>query len=425
MWCALGILALFSRQNFAEPLKASLLSEAGILINADTGRVLFEKNANQELFPASITKVATALYILENFGHRIKEETCAKATALGWGPVHLKRTQSSRYPSYLLESGATHMGVRVGEKISVEGLLYGLLIGSAGDAANVLAEHFGGSIPEFMQSVNVYLRAKGLTSTYFNNPHGLHHADHHTTVRDMAIVAREAMKFPLFRTIVRQEKGLRPQTNLQPPSTYGQSNLLLKPGRFHYPYATGIKTGYMSKAKFTLIASADKDDRHVIAVIMGSQLSEHRYIDVINLFEAAFNEKKASRLLLTKEYDTFSLVVKGSASALKAHMLKDLILEYYPSEEPQVHTAIEWKVHHLPIKKGEGVGYINLFDQNNALIQKELLIATEDVNPTLYWKMRHYIGVIASMKLTKVIVLLMLIVSITAGWLYFKREPAK
>lgn len=420
IWLALSLLALLPSSLRAVPLKATVSAEAAILIDLENGNVLFEKNADQVLFPASITKVATALYILDKYGHRLKEEACAKPTALGWAAVHLKRSNPTRYPSYLLESGATHIGIQPGEILPLTALLEGLLITSANDAANVLAEHVGETVPKFMNEMNAYLHSKGFTHTRFDNPHGLHHADHRTTARDMAGIAREAMKFPLFRSIVRREKGVKPKSNKSDPYPYAQGNLLLRRGRYFYPHATGIKTGYMSRAKFTLIASAQKEDRHVLAVLLNCQANEHRYRDAITLFDAAFAEKKVSRLLLTKEHDKFTLGLKGAKTPLKACMSGDLSMEYYPSAEPRARTIVDWDVQRLPVRQGQVVGAIRLVDQHNALIKKIPLLAIEPVDPTLSWKIRHYTGVIASMKLTKAIFLAMVIVSSLAAWILFR-----
>lgn len=423
IWIALASLALFP-SLYSQPLKVNVFAEAAILINLENGNVLFEKNADQVLFPASITKVATALYILDKYGHRLQEEATAKPSALGWAAVHLKRNNPERYPSYLLESGATHLGIQAGEKITVASLLEGLLICSANDAANVLAEHFCGSVPKFVQELNAYLGSKGFSQTHFDNPHGLHHVDHSTTARNMAGIAREAMKLPLFRTIVRKEKGLMPQTNKSDPRPYGQGNLLLRRGRFFYPHATGIKTGYMSRSKCTLIASAEKEKRHVLAVLLGCQINEHRYKDAIALFEAAFAEKKVSRLLLTREHDSFTLALNGAKHPLKARMAEDLYMEYYPSEEPRAKTVVEWGVRQLPIRQGQVVGSISLVDQHGALLKKQPLVAIEQVDPTLFWTIRHYTGVIASMKLTKFIFLAILIVSALSGWIVYRLRSA-
>lgn len=427
IWIALAGFALLPFQTHAEKagFKVSVAAESAILINADNGKVLFEKNADASLYPASITKVATALYILDKSGHRLQEEARANSQALTWAPVHLKRSQSSRYPSYYLESGAAHISLQEGEKIPAYSLLEGMLIHSANDAANVLVEHLSGTVPCFVEELNAYLRSKGYANTHFDNPHGLHHAEHRTTARDMAGIAREAMKIPLFREIVGKDQYYKPQTNKQPPGVFVQGNRLLKPGRHFYPHATGIKTGYMSKSKFTLIASASKGNRNLIAVLLGCQENEHRYRDAIALFEAAFAEKKTSRLLLTKNYDIFTLNIKGAKQSLKARMQEDLVLEYYPSEEPEVNTLVEWSVTRLPIQKGQLVGTISLVDKNKSVVKKISLASIDQIEPTLFWQTRHYLGVILSMKLTRVILLAMLFTSAIALYILFRLKQLR
>jgi len=426
-WIAVaGILFLpFSSYADKSPLKVSVSADAAILIDADTGTPLFEKNADASLFPASITKVATALYILDKHGHRLREEAVASKTAVAWAPVHLKRSQSSKYPSFLLESGATHISLQEGERATAATLFEGMLIASANDAANVLAEHLSGSIPRFVEGLNVYLRSKGFNRTRFDNPHGLYHADHQTTARDMAGIAREAMKFPLFREIVGKELYNKPQTNKQPPTPFAQGNRLLRPGKYFYPHATGIKTGYTFKSKCTLVASAEKHDRRLIAVVLGSQDNDQRYRDTIAMFEAAFAEKKASRLLLTKKYDTFNLNIKGAKQPLRARMQDDLVVDYYPSQEPQVSTRVEWDVRRLPIQKGQVVGSILLLDQKQSTLKKIPLAAIDPVDPTFFWKTRHYAYLIMSMTLTKVIFLAMIIVTALAGYIFFRLKEER
>lgn len=421
MWMALGIsLFIFSGTYAATPLKVPVSAEGAILINAENGNVLFEKNADTSFFPASITKVASSLFLLEKYPHRLREMVTVSPLAVTWAPVHLKRGQPSRYPSFLLEQGATYLHLQEGEIVSAMDLFQGMLIHSANDAMNALAEHMSGSIPNFTQELNVYLKQKGYKNTHFDNPHGLHHSDHYSTARDMAFLAREAMKIPLFRETVRKEKGLKPATNKQAPHPYAQGNRLLRPGKFFYPYATGIKTGHMSKSKFTLIASAEKGERSVIAVLLGCQENDGRYRDAINLFEAAFNEKKTSRLLLTKEDEMFTLSIEGAKQALKAQMKDDLSWSYYPSEEPNLKTVISWDVHHLPIQKGQTVGILSLVDQNNTVLKKMPLTAISSIEPTVFWRVRHFTKNFMAMRLTKTVLLGMFFVTAITFW-YCKR----
>ena len=126
------------------------------------------------------------------------------------------------------------MGLKAGESMPLKALFYGLMLSSGNDAANVIAEHVSGSVPNFMKELNSYLKSKGIRETSFYNPHGLPHEDHKTTAYDMAMIAKESMKHPFFREVVKTVNYERPQTNKQPPSMLVQSNKLLKSGACFY-----------------------------------------------------------------------------------------------------------------------------------------------------------------------------------------------
>ncbi|EKE08412.1 MAG: hypothetical protein ACD_17C00181G0006, partial [uncultured bacterium] len=150
---------------------------SAILMNADTGALLFEKHAHVPSYPASITKIGTTLYILDQEVQL--DQVCVVSTE------SLKRRPSTdweKYPPYWLDKDGTTMGLKIGEALTVEALLHGLLMVSGNDAANVLAENIGsGSVPQFIERVNEYLRKIGCKNTQFSNPHGLTHPDHWTT----------------------------------------------------------------------------------------------------------------------------------------------------------------------------------------------------------------------------------------------------
>ncbi len=374
----------FSLPLSAQQLKLAVSADSAILINADTGAILFSKRADISVYPASITKVATALYILDRYGHRLEEIATVSAEAVASCSPHLKKTNPSKYPAYYLEPGATHMHLRVGETMSLRVLFYGLMLVSANDAANVLAEHLCGSILKFMEELNSYLRAKGFKDTYFLNPHGLHHVEHKTTAQDMAGIAKEAMKFSFFREVVCSEQLLRPMTNKQPAMELLQHNRLLKSGRHYYPYATGIKTGRTAAAGFTLVASAKSEERSLVAVLLGCKESDHRYRDAVALFETAFSEKKVSRTLLTRSYDMFTCSVEHASMPIEAQMARDLSISYYPSEEPIVSSLIDWSLPPLPIKKGQFVGELRLFDEQRHFLKSEPIYSTKDIELTIW-----------------------------------------
>ncbi len=379
----LTLILCFTTSFTYSSLRVDLSAKGAILINEETGAVLYEKNAHLPLYPASITKVITALYALEKKGQSMEEVVFASHEAVAAVHAEVRRCSEKGHPPYRLEFGGSHMGIKAGEGLTFRALFYGLMLASGNDAANVIAQHVSGSISQFMDELNEYVRSKGCMNTVLHTPHGLPHPEHKTTAYDMAILARCALKHPFFREVVKTTKYTRPQTNKQAESEFYQHNALVKPGKFYYPKATGIKTGYTTVGGYTLVASAEDEDRKLIAVLLGYEQLQERYKDAIALFEAAFNEKKVSRTLFSKEFDRFSCTIKGGKTALQADLPSDLVLSYYPSEEPQFNTSVRWLSLPLPIQPGMQVGEILVTaGQGKRLVQMPLF-ATNLIEATL------------------------------------------
>ncbi len=370
----------------SSPLKVEVSAKAAILMNAETGAVLWEKNASSQVFPASTTKVFTALYAIEKMGHALDEMVEASHNAVCSVPVHVRRAIHGGHPPYRLEFGGTHMGLKVGEMLPLRALFYGLMLCSGNDAANVIAESASGNIPQFMEELNHFVRAKGCKNTLLRNPHGLYHAEHRTTAYDLAIFSREFLKNSFLREVVKATRYVRPQTNKQSESVIPQYNALLKPGKFYYPKAMGIKTGYIAAAGFTLVSAAEDENRKLIAVILGCEKIEQRYSDAIALFEAGFNEKKVSRTLFSKGYDLFSCPIEGGKTPLQAHFTDNVILEYYPSEEPAFKTAVQWHPLTLPIHPGALVAHMQITTQEGRIMKSAPLYAVKAVEGTMLYQ---------------------------------------
>lgn len=381
LFCA--IVFVFTTTH-ADSLKIEVSAKSAILLNAETGAVLYEKNAHQQMHPASITKISTAMYAIEKKGHALEEQIMASTDAAMAVQPHVRRAANSKHPPYRLEFGGSSMGIKIGEVLSLKSLLYGLMLSSGNDAANVIAEHVSGSVGNFVQELNAYIKSKGCEHTIFYCPHGLPHPDHKTTAYDLALLAKEAMKMPLFREIVKTTVYTRPATNLQPQSLMHQHNALVKPGsKFYYPKATGIKTGYTNQAGYTLIGAAEDAQRKLVAVLLGCENLDQRYRDAIAMFEAAFNEEKASRTLFSKEFDVFSTQILGGKTALQATLANDLTVAYYPSEAETLHAAVHWEEKELPIRKEERVGEVRIFSERGQLVASQPLFAMVNVDPTL------------------------------------------
>lgn len=376
-------LLFFTTITFAlesQQLNLTLSAKSAILINAETGTVLYEKEADEASSPASITKIATALYVLEKKRDHLRDIVTVSPESVHSVHASVRQAANSTHPSYRLEHDGTNMGIRAGEKFPLIDLLYGIMLPSGNDASNAVAYHLsGGDISKFIEELNVFLREKGMKETHFSNPHGLYHAEHFTTARDMAILSKEAMKNPIFREIV---KTVRYQSRYAAQPLM-QHNRLLRAGRYFYPKAIGIKTGHIARAKFTLAAAAQEGDRTLIAVVLGCPNSEDRFKDAIKLFETAFKEKKVTRTMFNAAYDQFSVVLKGANRPLQAKLSADLKMTYYPAEEPELKAFVHWNEKlRLPIREGEQVGELKLMTAQGEVYQAAPIYASGAVKAT-------------------------------------------
>lgn len=409
----------------AQQLKVNVSAPSAILVNAETGAILYEKSAHTSCYPASVTKIATALYVLEKKGRSLDEIVTATEDAVVVVPAHVREAPNSRHPSYRLETRGTHMSLKAGEQMPLRALLYGLLLVSGNDAANAMAQHVSGSIPHFMEELNAYLKQKGIRETSFANPHGLHSPNHYTTAFDMALITREALKHPMFKEMIKTVRYTRPETNKQPASPLVQHNRLVKPGPCYYANAIGGKTGFHSRAGYNLVAAAQKEGRTLIAVLLGGADPVQRYKDATQLFEAAFAETKMRRTLFNKEFSLFSCQIKGGKNVLEAGLMEDITLDYYPAEEPELKAFLNWKELALPIAQGELVGEVQLKTPSGELFKQIPLYARKDVEKTTLFQFQECLVRVENLLLSKSAILLEL-AALTALviFLYHRRSKA-
>lgn len=250
-------------------------------MEATTGKIIYEKDAFAATFPASTTKIMTAILTLENC--KLTDTATVSHDAIFTVPV-----------------GYTHANLVEGEVLTIDQLLHVLLIPSANDAANVLAEHIAGSISSFTTMMNTKAVEIGCQNTNFVNANGIHSEDHYSTAYDLALIGRYAMQNDIFREIVSTTKYTLPATNKYPEANrfFNTTNELLKVDNrdrvdnYYYSYCNGIKTGYTNAAKNCIVASATKDGIEYIVVILGADRTENglsaRYLDCKNLFNYAF-----------------------------------------------------------------------------------------------------------------------------------------
>ncbi len=372
-----------------EPLPLSVNGESALLMNAKTGAILYEKNGYVPRNTASTTKIATALLALKMSEGDLEQRITAKKEALVYITPQAKKQSNYRAPHYWLETDSTQIGIKLGEEFSLKELLHALLLCTANDAANVIAEHFGRTIPHFMDSVNLYLKTIGCQNTHFNNPSGLSNPDHFTTAYDLACMAREGMRDPIFREIVKKTLYVCPQTNLTPERNLVQTNRLLKKGPFFYPKAVGVKTGTTSAAGKNLVAAAEDGERLLIAVALGYRGGRAElYQDVIKMFEAAFSQPKMRRYLFNKGPLKLEKWIKGGKTALRTYLPEGVYYDFYPAEESGVKAEVIWQQLTLPIMPDQPVGSIRVINSGGEILSETALLAKERVEGTLTHRLK-------------------------------------
>ncbi len=367
----------------AQPLQFDVKGEAAILMNAQTGAILLERNAYTSQFPASTTKVGTALYVLKHHPDELNISIEADQEALAPISPEAKRKSNYQLPAHLLETDGTHIGIKKGEIFTLHDLMRGLLICSANDAANVIAKTLGPSIPVFMEKLNTYLKGIGCEHTHFCNPHGLHHPQHVTTAYDLALIMREALKYPIFCDIVSQPRFMRPKTNKQAAVTLLQGNRLIRAGKFYYSKAIGGKTGYHAKSKNTFVGAArGADDRTLILVLLGYPNRSLMFEEAIKIFDLAFNQPKIQRVFLKAGPQKFQMELPKANRPVHTYLADALSLDYYPAEDPQAKCFLYWLPLSLPISKGQQVGEMRLISSEGNVLKSAPLLASEDIELT-------------------------------------------
>ncbi len=360
-------------------LEVELTAKSAILMNAKTGVILYEKNAQTKIFPASVTKIATALFVLEENRLDLSRVVTVSAEALRQKP------NNATEPAHWITSDSSLMGLVKGAQIDGEGLLHGLLMCSGNDAANVIGEQVSGSVPKFVEELNEYLRRIGCVDTSFVNPHGYHHPDHVSTAYELCLLTKRALEIPKFREVVAKQFY---RTSQKPEIEVRQFNKLLREGDHFYSKAIGVKTGFHSMAQYNFVGAAEDQGRTLISVVLGCPTSDDRFRDTKALFEAAFAEEKTTTTLVSKE-QTYQKSLEGAKRALTASVAQPLVISFYPAETPKVKGFVYWDELSLPIRAGQRVGEIRIVDERGESLGRQELLAREPVDATFFFFLKQ------------------------------------
>ncbi len=335
--------------------------KSAVLMEASTGKILFEQNPDEALPPASVTKVMTLLLIME---------------AIGAGKI--KYTDTVRASANACSMGGSQIYLEENEEMSVEDLIKSVVISSANDAAVALAEHIAGTEEAFVEQMNKKANALGMTNTYFENTNGLDDTvtKHLTSAKDIAIMSRELIKYPKILeyssiwmdTIRNGEFGL---TN---------TNRLIR----YYKGATGLKTGSTSKAGFCISATAERDGMTLICVIMGAESRDIRNAAATSLLDFGF----ANYGVYTKEGETISNipVKKGTKANVEAEY-KGFSSILPKSEQGKISSQISLPEElSAPIKQGEVIGNV-VYKIDGKELGRSDIVAKETVEKLSFWGM--------------------------------------
>lgn len=365
-----GLLALVLIFSFCA-LPAAALDDpepnckAAILVDGDHGDVLYSHNGYEKMYPASITKVMTSLLVME---------------AIAGGRLSLDQEITASETAVILPEGSStaNPAIKAGEVLTVEELLYCDLVSSANEACNILAETVGGSISGFVDMMNAKAQELGMTGTHFANPNGLHDENHYTTAYDISIMARAAMEYETFRTIVSTTRHTIPATNVSGERNLYTTNALLDNwiySGYIYSKAIGIKTGFTTPAGYCLVSAAvGNDGRTYYCVVLGAETvdngdgtkTRYSFVESKRLLEWAFDNFERMTLLdentenVIREVpvtlsDEVDYVLAQPVGSIEATMPKD-----YDPAEAELKVELVDSVA-APVEKGTKLGTVTLF----------------------------------------------------------------
>ncbi|WAM32921.1 D-alanyl-D-alanine carboxypeptidase family protein [Caldicellulosiruptor morganii] len=397
-------------------LLPDISAKSAILIDAYTGQILYQKNPDLKCFPASTTKLLTALVAIS------KEKDLNKIFKVSKTAI-------------MIEPGGSSYYLNEGETISFQDALYAMLLISANDAANVIAENVSGSIQEFVKEMNSFAQSIGAKDSHFVNPNGLHNPQHYTTAHDLGLVAREAYKNEILRKIMSTtEYKITTASMHKKPDwqiIYNINKLLRKNSKYYYPYANGMKTGYTAQAKRCLIASAKKDDIDLIAVILAS---DDAFADAIKLFNYGFNNFKKEELFKQNQIVGKMMVDKTNNKWIEGYIKSSFFILKSQSSNSQKQD-ITYQVDFLkdikpPVHKDTVIGNVYIYSSGNLLtsipvLSYESYIPQPEVSTLINSAKKGFVKGFKFLLYFLIIVVMMTVIFIIATIIRLKRRKVK
>ncbi len=390
-------------------------AQSALLMDMASGRVLYSKNIDDRVFPASLTKIMTGILALE-LGN-MDDNVTATYEAL---------------KSITLED--SHMGILAGENLTMDQLVKGMLVYSANDAANVIAIQISGSIDKFVELMNQKAQELGMTGTHFVNPCGSHDDNHYTTARDLAILSKYAMKNEQFREIVKMPIYKIPATNKYTSERIlVNTNLFLGTSRstyYYYPPAIGIKTGHTSQAGYCLVSAASYNDTELLAIVMNCQNVDtkeqaYSYIDSKTLFDFGFDNYQQQSVATVGDIVADSKVYEAKDDMRVAVTVESdiaALISNKEGSEDDIQASVNMPEQiNAPIQKGDVIGTVT-YTYNGIPVGETNLIATNDVERNNLLHIFHIIIKVITSPFFFIPVIILILVMMYAKHQKKKRE---
>ena len=398
----------------------AVIAETAILMDAASGEILFDKNADQKMFPASITKLMTILLALEH--GKLTDEITFSHNAI-----------------YSIEPGSAHIAIQEGETLTLEQVLRAIILRSANEASNGVAEYVDGSIEAFAKHMTARAKELGCKNTNFLNANGLHNENHYTTAHDMALIAKELLKHEEYRSMMSETYYEIQPTNKQTEVRYlhGQHQMLNENSLYYYKDAIGGKTGFTSEALNTLVTYAERDGMELIAVVMKCNGAEH-YTDTASLFDYGFTHYESVKILSAADHtatvkvmETYNekAVERGTITVAPAEDVYHTLPKGTDISDITVEKDLPESIE-APVKAGQTVGTLNISLHGEVL--KTVDLVSQDTIDGLTDAEKEELdassmtGILKKVGIGAAIVILVLILLIcitrTIGYLQYKKR---
>jgi serine-type D-Ala-D-Ala carboxypeptidase (penicillin-binding protein 5/6) len=348
----------FSLIGFAKAEDLASNAVSAVIMEYSTGKILYEKNANQQLAPASMTKIMTLLLTME---------------AIDNGKLMMDDLIT--ISANAANMGGSQMFLEANSQVKVSELIKGISIASANDAAVALAETLGGSVDKFVEMMNNKANDLGLTNTIFKNPHGLDTEGHLSSAHDMAIMARALIS---HATILKFTSTYEDYFN----KPDGSRTWLVNTNRLvrFYPGVDGLKTGYTDGAGYCLTATAMKNGVRYITVVMGEPTSDMRSQETTNLLNYAFNTYRLNTIINTKQ-ELGKIKIEKGMQDYGTLVVKNDVTEVELNNQDKLNYSYNLKLNEIiaPVKNGDIVGSVDILDNEGLIIRTDDLTIKEDI----------------------------------------------